>query len=89
MSGLLIEGCRKLRGEVTVQGAKNSTLPILAATILTKGENVIFNCPCLSDIDASSRILRYLGCEVERTDHTLIIKSDDVDKYDIPDELMR
>lgn len=89
MSKLLVTGHHKLSGEVEVQGAKNSALPILAATILTKGENVIFNCPCLSDIDASSRILRYLGCEVKRTDHTLIIKSDDIDRYDIPDELMR
>lgn len=89
MSKLLVTGRHKLSGEVEVQGAKNSALPILAATILTKGENVIFNCPSLSDIDASSRILRYLGCEVERTDHTLIIKCDDVDRYDIPDELMR
>lgn len=89
MSKLLVTGRQKLSGEVYVQGAKNSSLPILAATILTKGESVIFNCPNLSDIDASSRILRYLGCKVERSDHTVVVKSDDVCKFDIPDELMR
>lgn len=89
MSKLLVTGRQKLSGEAYVQGAKNSSLPILAATILTKGESVIFNCPNLSDIDASSRILRYLGCKVERSDHTIVVKSDDVCKFDIPDELMR
>ena len=89
MSKLLVTGRQKLSGEVYVQGAKNSSLPILAATILTKGESVIFNCPNLSDIDASSRILRYLGWKVERSDHTIVVKSDDVCRSDIPDELMR
>lgn len=89
MSKLLVTGRQKLSGEVSVQGAKNSALPVLAATILTKGENVIFNCPELSDIEASTLILRYLGCEVERSNHTLIVRSDSVNRYDIPDELMR
>lgn len=89
MSKLLVKGRQKLSGETYVQGAKNSALPILAATILTKGENVIYNCPELSDVDASSRILRYLGCEVERYNHTLIIKGDAANRSDIPDELMR
>ncbi len=86
MSKLLVKGRQKLSGETYVQGAKNSALPILAATILTKGENVIYNCPELSDVDASSRILRYLGCEVERYNHTLLIKGDSVNRSDIPDE---
>ncbi len=89
MSKLLVTGKKKLSGEAYVQGAKNSALPILAATILTKGENVLFNCPELSDTDASARILRYLGCEVERSNHTLLIKADGVNRSDIPDELMR
>ena len=62
MSRLLVTGREKLSGEVNVQGAKNSALPIIAASVLTKGENVLFNCPALSDIEASSQILRYLGC---------------------------
>ena len=41
MSKLLVTGRKKLDGEVEVQGAKNSALPIIAASILTKGENVI------------------------------------------------
>lgn len=45
MSRLLVTGREKLSGEVNVQGAKNSALPIIAASVLTKGENVLFNCP--------------------------------------------
>ena len=54
MSKLLVTGRKKLDGEVEVQGAKNSALPIIAASILTKGENVIHNCPSLSDVDLST-----------------------------------
>lgn len=89
MSGLLIEGCRKLRGEVTVQGAKNSTLPILAATILTEDENVIHNCPFLSDIDVAVRILRYLGCSATRHGHTLLVNTEGMNDFRVPDSLMR
>lgn len=89
MSKLLVTGRKKLDGEVEVQGAKNSALPIIAATILTKGENVIYNCPSLSDVDASVNILRYLGCTVTRYDKTLLISCDDIDRFDVPDELMR
>ncbi len=89
MSKLLVTGRRKLSGEVYVQGAKNSALPVLAATILTKGENVIFNCPDLSDIDASIGILRYLGCSVSRSGGAMLINAEGINKSDIPDELMR
>lgn len=89
MSVLEIEGGRQLAGELDIQGAKNSSLPILAATLLCKGEHVIHNCPRLRDVDAAVRILRYLGCQVEREEDTLIVRSDGVDHWDIPEELMR
>lgn len=89
MSRLLVTGRQKLSGETYVQGAKNSALPILAATILTKGENVIYNCPELSDVEASLMILRYLGCDVKRSNETLLVNADGVCRCDIPDELMR
>lgn len=89
MSKLLMTGRQKLNGEVYVQGAKNSALPILAATILTKGENTIHNCPELSDVEASMQILRYFGCSVKRYNKTLLITCDGVNRSDIPDGLMR
>lgn len=89
MSVLLVTGKRKLSGETDVQGAKNSALPIIAASVLTKGENVLYNCPALSDVEVSSQILRYLGCEVKRYNNTMLISADNINKNDVPDVLMR
>ena len=62
MSKLLVTGRKKLSGEISVQGAKNSVLPILSASLLARGESVIYNCPDLTDLEVSVNILRYLGC---------------------------
>ena len=89
LSRYIIDGGRRLSGSAVIQGAKNSALPILAATVLTDGECVIHNCPDITDVDATVRILRYLGCRVKREGHTLTVDSSSVSRYDIPDELMR
>lgn len=89
MSKFLICGGRKLSGEVKVQGSKNSTLPILAATLLCEEESVLYNCPKLSDVDATIRILRYLGCKAHRCDSTLVVDTADMKRSDIPHDLMR
>lgn len=89
MSELIIEGCRRLNGCIKVQGAKNSALPILAAAILCEDQSVLHNCPHLSDVDVSIKILRYLGCKVKREDTTLIVDSSNMNRYDIPHDLMR
>ena len=89
MSKLIVAGRQKLSGATEVQGAKNSALPILAATLLCRGENVLYNCPMLTDVEASCRVLRYLGCSVSRSSDTLIVSSEGARRDDIPDELMR
>lgn len=88
MEKLIIEGGERLKGEVDVQGAKNSSLPILAATLLYGGETVLKNCPDLSDVDAAIKILKYLGCTVSRQGTTVTINSDIIHKSEIPQELM-
>ena len=57
MQKFVIQGGRRLTGEIRVQGAKNSALPILAAALLCKGESCLENCPRLSDVFAACRIL--------------------------------
>ena len=89
MSAFLIEGGRRLSGSVAVQGAKNSVLPILAATILTGGISVIHNCPRLTDVDASIAILRHLGCKVRWDGTDITVDSGPMDRCDVPDRLMR
>ncbi|MBR5826320.1 MAG: UDP-N-acetylglucosamine 1-carboxyvinyltransferase [Clostridia bacterium] len=89
MQSIIIEGGRQLCGEIDVQGSKNSALPILAATVLIDGISVIRNCPLLSDVDAAVSILRYLGCRVVRSNHTVTVDSRGVSGYRIPEFLMR
>lgn len=89
MENLVINGGRRLSGEINVQGAKNSALPILAACVLVKGESVIHNCPDLSDIDAAIKILRHLGCKVNKENNTVTVDSNEISCYNIPDSLMR
>ena len=85
---LLVTGGARLSGRAAVQGSKNSSLPILAATLMCADECVIHNCPRLTDVEASLRILRYLGCRAKREGNTLIVNTRDMSRYDIPSELM-
>lgn len=78
-----------MSGSISVQGAKNSALPILAATLLCGDRCVLHNCPRLSDVETSAKILRYLGCSVQRDETTLTVDTQPLSRYDIPDELMR
>lgn len=89
MGNIIINGGRRLEGELSLQGSKNSSLPILAATVLVNGISVIHNCPELSDVDAAVRILRHLGCRIRREGKTLTVDSRSVSNYSIPEELMR
>lgn len=89
MSRFVVSGGNKLCGRVEVQGSKNSALPLMAAAVLADGESVLFNCPSLSDVDASMRILRYLGCDARRESDAVVINSSGVCRGDIPDSLMR
>lgn len=78
-----------LKGEVTISGAKNSGLKLLAATLLTKEEVTISNLPPLKDVNVMLDVLQYLGSKVERIDDTTVkIKNDNITDYITPIELM-
>ncbi len=89
MSELVVNGGNKLYGEINVQGAKNSALPIIAATVLCKGSSVIHNCPNLSDVDAAINILKHLGCKCCYYKNTLTVNTNTLICNQIPDNLMR
>lgn len=89
MSEIVINGGKRLCGKISVQGAKNSVLPVLAATILCGGECVVHNCPALSDVESSLKILKTLGCDCVMENNTAVINSGGICAYEIPDELMR
>ena len=82
-------GGRPLTGELTVQGAKNSVLPILAATILCGDFCRIVHCPRLSDVDTAVDILRYLGCTALWEGSDLLVDTSAMTRHDIPETLMR
>ena len=88
MSKLIINGGNRLFGEVKIHGAKNSVLPILAATVLCKGSSIIHNCPVLSDVNASINILRHLGCKCSFKNNTVTVDTNELKCSRIPDSLM-
>ena len=89
MEQILVRGGHPLRGTLRVQGSKNASLPILAACVLADGVCTIQNCPDLSDVRAAVRILRHLGCSVQRCGQQLTVDSRRISCYTIPDSLMR
>ena len=89
MQELLVEGGRRLCGELTIQGSKNGVLPVLAATIVCAGECRVENCPRLRDVDASIAILRHLGCCTRWDGNALLVDTRHMDRAGVPDALMR
>lgn len=89
MSQIIIQGGARLEGTLAVQGAKNSVLPILAASILHPGRTVLRGCPHLSDVESSIRILRHLGCRADWEGEELVIDAGGLSRWDVPDHLMR
>ncbi len=89
MSVWHIAGGRRLHGSAPVQGAKNAVLPIMAASVLAPGETELTNVPELRDVDATLRILRGLGCRVEREADAVYIDSSALTRAEIPHGLMR
>ena len=88
MEKFIINGGERLRGELSLHGAKNSALPILAATLLADSQSVIHNCPNLTDVNYAIKILEHLGCRVERSGSDVIVDSSAVNRCNIPEELM-
>ena len=89
MSVLKITGGRTLSGSLRVQGAKNSALPLLAASVLTEGLSVFRNCPRLTDVAATVDILRHVGCRVYGEADALYVDSSGPIRPEVPDDLMR
>ena len=83
-----ITGGRPLRGTLRVQGAKNSALPLLAATLLAQGESVLRRCPDLADVRTALSILASLGCRVCREGDAVRVDTSPLSGCQIPDGLM-
>ena len=88
MSHITIHGTAPLRGEVTVQRAKNSVLPLLAAALLHEGCCRMERCPHLTDVAAAVEIMGHLGCRVRWEGDDLVVDATQVSRSDIPSSLM-
>ena len=87
---LIISGGKRLQGTVRIDGAKNSALSIMAATLLTKDVCILRNVPRLTDVDTMAAVIRKLGVKVEwKEDNNLYIDSDNFNNYEAPYELVK
>ena len=89
MSSYIIKGGNRLEGTVKISGSKNSSLPIIAATILNGGETTLYNVPNIHDTQMMFEILRKIGGKVTKKKNKVIIDTKGINKYEIPEELMR
>ena len=89
MDRFRVVGGKRLHGEVTIGGAKNAVLPILAAALLTDAPVVLDDCPDLADIRNMLAILGTLGCRTARQGDTLTIEAADANCPEMPEELSK
>lgn len=87
MEKYIINGGNKLYGSVEVQTAKNSVLPILAATVLTDDKVKILNAPNITDVKNMTKILSKLGCKVTFEGGNIVVDGSRADCYEIPRQL--
>src|ERR1043165_1512144 len=78
MDKILVHGGRRLSGSIKVSGSKNSSLPILAATLLTREPCVVHGVPDLSDTNYMLQILAHLGAQVERASGTVTVTAEKI-----------
>src|SRR5213083_2727217 len=86
MDKILVHGGRPLSGSIKVSGSKNSSLPILAATLLTREPCIVHGVPDLSDTHYMLQILTHLGAQVERASGIVSVtaeKTHSVAPYDV------
>lgn len=88
MEKLIVHGGNRLRGKVSISGSKNSALPILAATLLTKDTCTIRRVPDLSDTNYMLQIIRALGADIERASGTVVVTAEKIIS-DAPYDLVR
>ena len=91
MEKIVVKGINELKGEVNISSAKNSILPIIAATILCPERIVIDNTPLLEDVEVICKLLSELDCDVNILGITnkLIINTKNISGIDVNEELIR
>lgn len=86
MDSIHIQGGVALQGTVCIQGSKNASLPVLAATLLTKEPSYLYNCPRISDVHGMVSLLKSLGCHVKWMDGGVCVDAGTLRCSDMPAE---
>jgi UDP-N-acetylglucosamine 1-carboxyvinyltransferase len=86
---MVIQGGRRLAGEVHISGAKNAALPILAATLLGKGTCTLTNIPTVRDVVTMSKVLTHLGASVEAEGDRYTVSLDAITSREAPYDLVK
>ena len=89
MDKLVIEGGYPLYGDVRISGAKNATLPLMAATLLAPGWHTLHNVPDLRDTRTMLKLLEILGAQWERNGSTVRINADNLTGVEAPYDLVK
>ena len=87
MKVLEINGGKTLSGTIRISGAKNSSVALIPAALLSDGETTICNVPDITDTDALTEILKYLGATVSRASESIVINPETIENKEIPKEL--
>ncbi len=86
MSRYIINGGRKLDGEIEVDGSKNSVLPVLAASLINGNESIIHNIPRLKDVFTLTNVMENIGCKITYDGNTMVINSKGELNTNIPEK---
>lgn len=90
MEQIIVTGGTPLEGTVTVSGAKNAVLPVIAASLLAEGESTLLDIPRLADVAIISRLIQHLGVKVEdNQDGTVKINASHMNNWEAPYEYVR
>src|SRR3989338_9199605 len=89
MPKFIVNGGKKLHGEVMVSGSKNAALPILCACMLTNKKVILENVPDIEDIHAMMKILRAFNAKIKFKNNTVEVDPFDLKKRQAPDELVK
>lgn len=89
MSKYLITGGNKIHGTLSLKGAKNSILPLMAASLLNENINIIHNVPLIADVYTMIDILESIGCKIDFNDHVLVIDSSNLTSNEIDEEYVK
>ncbi len=89
MDKLLIQGGKRLSGEIAISGAKNAALPILCAGLLTAGDLELSNVPHLHDVKTMLKLLGQTGLKIAQDDDRVVLNGSAIDTLEAPYELVK